>query len=413
MTTAPSTNPTASGDASSADATSARLGALTDALAPRLARLEDVAADLHAHPEIRFTEVHAAARLTAELEEAGFAVERGFAGLETAFVGRWSTTDDPDAPRIAIFCEYDALEGIGHACGHNLIAAMGLGAGLLAKDALTADPAPAHLVVIGSPGEEGAAGKVPMIDAGVLDGVDAAIMAHPGGADVAGGTSLSRVALDIAFTGRASHAAASPESGINALDAATLSLTAIGLLRQQMTTDVRIHGIVTDGGQAPNIIPERAALRVFVRAASRGHLLDDVVPRVRACFEGAALATGCEVTISENTPPYFSMKSNPTLVELARTEMEALGRTVGPDEAMSGSTDMGNVSHVVPAIHPNIKLEAGIDPHTREFAAAAAGPEARSVIADGARLLAGVALRAIREPDVLARARREFDETEG
>lgn len=380
-------------------------------LAAHLPTLVDVAADLHAHPEIRFTEVHAAARLTAELERAGFAVERGFAGLETAFVGRWSTADASEGTTtIAIFLEYDALEGIGHACGHNIIAAAGLGAAIAVREALLADGgAPAHLVVIGSPGEEGAAGKVPMIEHGVLDGIDLAMMVHPAGEDVAASSSLSRVALDVEFTGRASHAAAHPERGINALDASTLALTAIGLLRQQLPSDVRIHAIVTDGGQAPNIIPEHTAIRAFVRAEDRELLLQDVVPRVQACFHGAAIATGCEVLIEERTPPYFSLRPNPALAGLAEQALVALGRPPAVAPQMGGSTDMGNVSHVVPAIHPMLSLVPDCSPHTREFAEAAGGEAAEPVIADGAALLAAVALAAFRDPAVVAEAKATFE----
>lgn len=379
-------------------------------LAAHLPMLVDVAADLHAHPEIRFTEVHAAARLTAELEGAGFAVQRGFAGLETAFVGRWSTTAAPEGTTtIAIFLEYDALEGIGHACGHNIIAAAGLGAALAIRDALQEEAgSPAHLVVIGSPGEEGAAGKVPMIEHGVLDGVDLAMMIHPAGEDVAVASSLSRVALDVEFTGRASHAAAHPERGINALDAATLALTAIGLLRQQLPDDARIHAIVTDGGQAPNIIPEHAAIRAFVRAEDRDLLLTDIVPRVQACFHGAAIATGCEVLIEERTPPYFSLRPNPTLGGLAAQALVALGRPPAVAPQMGGSTDMGNVSHVVPAIHPMLTLAADCSPHTREFAEAAGSAAADAVIADGAALLAATALAAFRDRAIVEEAKATF-----
>lgn len=375
-----------------------------------LPMLVEVAADLHAHPEIRFTEVHAAARLTAELEQAGFAVERGFAGLETAFVGRWSTPDASEGTAtVAIFLEYDALEGIGHACGHNIIAAAGLGAAIAARDALLTDGGtPAHLVVIGSPGEEGAAGKVPMIEHGVLDGVDLAMMVHPAGEDVAASGSLARVALDVEFTGRASHAASHPERGVNALDASTLALTAIGLLRQQLPADVRVHAIVTDGGQAPNIIPEHSAIRAFVRAQDRELLLRDVVPRVQACFQGAAIATGCAVLIEERTPPYFPLRSNPVLAGLAEQALVALGRPPAVAPQMVGSTDMGNVSHVVPAIHPMLSLVADCSPHTREFAEAAGGDAAAALIADGAALLAAVALAAFRDPAVVAEAKATF-----
>jgi amidohydrolase len=403
LTTRPAT-------ASAAAAMPATLDALRPSLAGHIDTLVDIAADLHAHPEIRFTEHHAAARLTAELDRAGFAVQRGFAGLDTAFVGRWSPHGaDADAPTVAIFCEFDALEEIGHACGHNLIAACGIGAAMLVKDALTAEPANANLVVIGSPGEEGAAGKVPMIEAGVLDGVDIAIMVHPAGTDAVRGSSLSRVALDVDFHGRAAHAAAAPERGRNALDGATLSLTAIGMLRQHLTDDVRVHAIITNGGEAPNIIPEHAALRIFVRAGDREHLLNDVVPRVRACFEGAAIATGTTVEIAENTPPYFSLRANPTLVDLAEAAYGVLGRELEPDPTLGGSTDMGNVSHVVPAIHPMIRLVADAVPHTREFAASAGDPElARTTIADGALMLAATALAAVRDPAIIADAQETF-----
>jgi amidohydrolase len=380
------------------------------ALAAHMPNLIDVAADLHANPEIRFVEFHAAARLTTELETAGFAVERGYAGLETAFVGRWSTPDaGASTTTIAVFLEYDALEGLGHACGHNIIAAAGLGAALAVKDALTAEGgAAAHLVVVGSPGEEGAAGKVPMIEHGVLEGVDLAMMIHPAAEDVAGSTSLSRVALDVEFTGRASHAAAHPEQGVNALDAATLALTAIGLLRQQLPDDTRVHAIVTDGGQAPNIIPEHAAIRAFVRAQDRDELLGSIVPRVQACFEGAAIATGCEVLIEERTPAYFSLRPNPTLVGLAEQALVALGRTPVVAPEMSGSTDMGNVSLVVPAIHPMISLLPGCSPHTREFAEAAGSRAAAPVIEDGAALLAATALAAFRDDAIVAEAKATF-----
>ncbi|GLJ61404.1 putative peptidase/amidohydrolase [Microbacterium barkeri] len=373
--------------------------------------LVDVAADIHAHPEIRFTEVHAAERLSRELETAGFAVQRGFAGLDTAFVARWSSAaEDEPAPRIAVFCEYDALEGIGHGCGHNLIAAAGLGAGLALKDALEGSSTRAHVVVVGSPGEEGAAGKVPMIEGGVLDGIDAAIMIHPSNEDSVVNFTLSRVALDVTFTGRAAHAAVSPELGVNALDAATLALSAIGLLRQQMLPSDRVHGIITDGGQAPNIIPERSALRVFVRSETRAHLMDDLVPRVTACFEGAAIATGCSVEIAENTPAYHSLITNSVLGALADAAMRGLGRVPEATPPTKGSTDMGNVSQVVPAIHPVLLLDRDATPHSHDFAAAADGEAAEGVVLDGALLLAATALVAFERPELVEAAQDAFDQ---
>lgn len=380
-------------------------------LPARRERLFDVARDIHAQPEIRFEERHAAARLVAELRESGFDTIAGYAGLETAFVGRWSTPGaTEDAPRIAIFCEYDALEGIGHGCGHNIIAASGLGAAQMVKDVLAGgEDVPAHLMVVGSPAEEGAAGKVPLIEAGLLEGVDVAMMTHPAGFNEAHFESMARVALDVTFHGRASHAAGSPEDGINALDASTLSLTAIGLLRQQIKDGARIHAIVTDGGQAPNIIPERSALRVFVRSGDSIYLREELVPRVQRCFEGAAIATGCQVEQVQNTPAYLTMETPAVLADLTLEGFAALGREAASGPGFSGSTDMGNVSHVVPAMHPMLELVPGIANHTVEFAAAAVGDAAERVIEDGALLLAASALELIRRPELREQAQRDFE----
>lgn len=372
--------------------------------------LEDIAADIHAHPEIRFTEFHAAARLTKELEDHGFSVQRGFANLDTAFVGRWSSSSaTSESPTVAVFCEYDALEGIGHGCGHNVIAAAGMGASFLIKDFLETNQfTDGHLVVVGSPGEEGAAGKVPMIEAGILDGVDCAIMVHPGCENKVLAPTMARVALDIDFTGRAAHAAGKPHEGVNALDASTLALNAIGLLRQQMTDDVRIHSIIVDGGQAPNIIPEYSSIRCLVRADDNQHLRSTVLPRVENCFRGAGLATGCEVSIRQNTPAYLAVETNSVLAQFAEEAYSELGREIYKPFKRYGSTDMGNVSQVVPAIHPVIELTSEANPHTHEFAAAAGSQEANSTIADGAVMLAATALSVFSEPSILTRLQESF-----
>ncbi|MFH5821008.1 M20 family metallopeptidase [Georgenia sp. AZ-5] len=384
-------------------------------LEPLLADVQDqlvaLARDIHAHPQVRFQEEHAAAALVAALRADGVSTETGFAGLPTAFVGRWSSpAAGPGAPTLAIFCEYDALEGIGHGCGHNVIAAAGLGAALVTKAWLKRHPGvPAHLLVVGSPGEEGGGGKVPMVEAGLLDGVDAAMMVHPSSVDLVAMPTLGRVALDIDFTGRPSHASASPEQGVNALDAATLAWSAIGMLRQQMPPEVRVHGIVTDGGQAPNIIPEHAALRVFVRAPDAGRL-HALVPRVEDCARGAALATGCNVTIEQRTPPYHPLLTNSVMGQIVTAAMELVGRQVGAGSSGMGvgSTDMGNVSQLVPSVHPTLKLEEGLDLHTREFATAAAGPRMASAVLDGARVLAATALTLFTDPAALSRVKKEF-----
>src|SRR5690625_5030443 len=375
-----------------------------------LPMLTDVASDLHAHPEIRFTEVYAARRLTFELEEHGFEVQRGYAGLDTAFVARWKTTDTSETtPTVGIFCEYDALEEIGHACGHNIIAASGLGAGLLLKSTLERDGnTAANLTIIGSPGEEGGAGKVPMIEAGVLDDIDAAIMIHPYGQDAVASASLARVALEVEFTGRASHAAAAPGLGRNALDPATLTLNASGLLRQQLRDDVRIHAIITNGGQAPNIIPEHTGIHAFVRCRDTDYLHQEVIPRVRRCIDGAAYATECKAEVKSPVPAYDSLVSNPVLVEVADAAYRTLDRMPKEVGDVFGSTDMGNVSQIIPSIHPMISLGEGLTPHTRDFATAANGPYAEKTISDGALILAATALSIFRDPEIAADAHEAF-----
>ena len=390
---------------------------LNSALRGYLPELVEISTALHENPEIRFEEEFACETLSSALEEHGFEVKRGIGGLETAFMGEWAPSDgDEDRVTVAVFCEFDALEEIGHACGHNIIATAGLGAALLIKDFYEEKPSgreKVYLKVIGSPGEEGGAGKVPLIDAGVLDGVDFAVMVHPYGEDQVGGISMARVAIDVEFVGRASHAAAAPDKGVNALDAATLSLSAIGLLRQQLRDETRVHSIITDGGQAPNIIPEHTSIRTFVRSFDQDYLLGEVVPRVEDCFRGAGLATGCEVEIRQVTPPYLSMNPNPTMSKLVEKNIELLGRKPELLPRMTGSTDMANVSHVVPAIHPMISLEAGLNPHTREFAGAAIGPNMSNTIGDGALLLALTSIEIIEDKALLGSVQEEFQKSKG
>lgn len=220
-------------------------------------------------------------------------------------------------PTIAFFCEYDALEELGHGCGHNIIAAAGLGAGLLAADWLMRNAeVGGRVVVVGSPGEEGGGGKVFLIDGGCLEGIDAAMMIHPAGDNLSRMTTLARAGLDFTFKGRAAHAGLSPERGINALDAAVLTLNAIGLLRQQLPPDAQVHAVITRGGDAPNIIPEIAAIRAYVRAPTIQTLEENVKPRVENCARGAALATGAKVDIKPTGPTYASLRPNRVLGDL-------------------------------------------------------------------------------------------------
>lgn len=379
-------------------------------LAPFDDELISLALDIHAHPQIRFEETHAAAVLTDSAEAHGFQVERGIAGMATAFIARYRNGDHDDAPTVAIFCEYDALEGIGHCCGHNIIAAAGLGGGLVAKAWLQAHPeVPANLLVIGSPGEEGGGGKIPIIEAGYVEGVAAALMVHPGGSDERFMPSLGRNALDVDFIGQAAHASASPWEGRNALDAATLAWAAIGMLRQQLTDDVRVHGIITDGGQAPNIIVQHTSMRIFCRAADADGLVK-VVQRVSDCINGAALAAGVQARIVQNTPPYLPLIDNAPLLGIVDEVFNAQGRPAPQHgEGMGAcSTDMGNVSHLVPAIHPVIAIGENLVLHTAELATAAVGERMAPAVRDGAVMLAVTALAVLTDADLRRETADDF-----
>jgi amidohydrolase len=380
-----------------------RLGELTE-------RLLGVSHSIHANPEIRFEEVRSSALLAAQLEEQGFEIEKPLAGLETAFLATFDTKRP--GPRVAIFCEYDALPEIGHACGHNVIASAGLGAALLTKDLITREEVGGTLLVVGSPAEEGGGGKVPIIDAGVLDGVDAAMMLHPGGENLSAMRTLSRASMEVTFTGRAAHAAVSPHEGVNALDAAVLTLNAVALLRQQVTPDVRIHTIIREGGEAHNIIPEVARVGISLRSEDPRVMLDELRPRVENCIKGAALATGATADIEHVDPPYLSIQPNPILEQIVDEAYQRIGRTTEPhrEEVFPGSTDMGNVSQVVPSIHPNIEIVPGLTMHSRRATELVGGEHGDRAVLDGALMLAMTATALFRSPDLVARVKEEFRE---
>ncbi|GAA3732632.1 M20 family metallopeptidase [Streptomyces tremellae] len=390
------------------------------ALAAR-AHTEDLRGELlalshavHAEPELRFEEHVAAARLRALLDAHGFAVDAGTAGLPTAF--RATREQGGGGPTLAVFCEYDALPGLGHGCGHNVIAAAGAGAALATARLLSERHVPGRIVVLGSPGEEGGGGKVRLVEAGALDGVDAAVMVHAAGYDAVSRTNLGRLSLEAVFTGRASHASAAPEGGRNALDAATLLLVAIGLLRQQTTPDTRIHAKIAEGGQSINIIPERTRVELFARCLDSGYLRGRLLDAVRDCVRGAAIATGTSYTFEEVAPAYDPVLANPVLAALAADAFAALGRPVPPGTGWAGaagSTDMGNVSQRVPALHPYVCAVPGAALHTRDFAAGAAGPDADAAVLDGAAMLAGVLGALFTEPGRLAQAKAAFAAADG
>jgi amidohydrolase len=369
---------------------------------------------IHDKPELRFEEHHASGLLRRFLAGQGFAVRAGIAGMPTAF--RAERTFGPGGPVIAVFCEFDALPGIGHACGHNIIATAGAGAAAavarwLAGAESAGRPPAGTLVVLGSPGEEGGGGKVRLAEAGELAGIDAAIMVHPAGFDSVARTNLGRISLRATFTGLASHAAAAPERGRNALDAATLLLVAIGLLRQQVRADSRIHAKVAEGGDSINVIPERSVVELFIRSPDSGYLRGRLWDALRDCVAGSALATGTTWDLAEPAPAYDPVRSNPVLAELAAAAFAQVGRDVDPTAVTgnAGSTDMGNVSQVVPALHPYLQVEPGLAIHTREFAVAARGLAGDRAVLDGAVMLAMMAGALLTRPALVTAAQAAFD----
>jgi amidohydrolase len=292
---------------------------------------------------------------------------------------------------VAICCEYDALPGIGHACGHNVIAAAGVGAGL-ALAAVAAD-AGGRVRILGTPAEEGGAGKVLMADQGAFEGVDAAMMVHPAGADMSAMDVLAASLLEVEYHGQAAHAAAFPHLGRNALDAAVLGYVNVSALRQHIENTERIHGVFTRGGDKANIVPDFTAMSWMVRSARAASLLP-LRERVVACLEAGAAATGCRMEHRIVSRDYADMIDNPVLVELYRANSAVLGRPLAstapsPDVRVTGSTDMGNVSYLVPSIHPMIKVApAGVSIHTATFAGHARSPEADRAVIDGAKAMA-------------------------
>jgi amidohydrolase len=374
-----------------------------DARRDALIRTSDT---IHANPELAFQEFEAVALLTSILEQEGFAVQRGVAGLETAFVASY-TSQKGDRPVVAILAEYDALAELGHACGHNIIGTSSVGAGLAVQSVL--DQLPGTIQVVGTPAEEGGAGKVIMAEAGIFDGVDVAMMVHPSTRTMTRRTSLACYDLKMEFFGQAAHAAGSPDKGINALDACILTYNNVSLLRQQLTDDVRIHGIITHGGAAPNIIPDYVAAEFLVRAAEKDDALV-VLDKVEDCARAGALAAGAEVKLTRGNEYYANMVPSTVLADLFDVNLTALGREVQLPEPSGrmGSTDMGNVSHVVPALHPYVTIAPDeVAGHSPEFRAAAASPEGHAGLLDAAKALAMTAIDLFSSPELVDAAWKE------
>lgn len=350
---------------------------------------------LHADPELGWEEHRSSARVAGLLARHGFAVEQPYLGLATAFRAVFGGGLAAPEPRFTVgfLAEYDALPGLGHACGHNLIAAMSAGAAI----ALATVAADLGIVVevIGTPAEEGYGGKIELLERGAFAELDFALMAHPAPVDVAEAEPFAVAHWHVRYDGRAAHAAAYPERGVNANDAFLIAQTAIALLRQQLPPSARVHGVQTRGGEAPNAIPERTEGRWYVRAETTLELLA-LEKRVLACFEAGALASGARLTVTPEGGRYAEMRSDREAQELYRSNALALGRdfTADPGAAAMNraSTDMGNVSQLVDAIHPYIGVGGEASNHQPGFAQACVGPAAEQALRDGATALAWTAL---------------------
>jgi len=352
-----------------------------DRAAPALVELSHT---IHAHPELAFEEVRSSAWVAEALAAGGFEVEAGACDLPTAFVA----TAGSGPLTIGICAEYDALPGIGHACGHNVIAAAAVGAGLALAG--VADDLGLTVKVFGTPAEEGGGGKILMLQRGAFDGVHAAMMVHPAPVELLHMECLAVSHFDVHYKGKEAHASAYPEQGVNAADAITVAQVAIGLLRQHLEPGDQVHGIVTHGGEAPNVVPAHTSAKWYVRAPTLDRLAA-VEPRIHRCFEAGALATGASLEIQPQSPPYSEFRPDAELTAVYQRNAEEAGRVFPPAPArpMGGSTDMANVSLALPAIHPMLGIDSlpAVN-HQPEFAAAAITPVADRAVRDGALAMA-------------------------
>ena len=361
---------------------------------------------LFENPELAFQEFRAADSLTRWLDGEGFAVERGVAGLDTAFVGSWGHGD----PRIAFLLEYDALPEIGHACGHNLIATGGITAATAVRRVMDRNGIGGSLTVIGTPAEEDGGGKIIQLEAGVFDGIDAALMFHPGDKTLPWRHTLACAELRIRFHGLAAHAAKTPWLGRNALTAMIQFFVAVDGMRQHISPLARIHGVITNGGAQANIIPDLTEASLLVRHTRVGEVRE-LAGQVRACAAAAALATGTQVEITEPVPVYAERKANRTIARTLWRHLEDLGVevTTPSNTEPGGSSDAGNVSQRLPLIHPYLKIvETGTSSHSIAFAEAAGSEHAHEVTMQMAQGLARTALDLFASPSLMQEVQHEF-----
>lgn len=362
---------------------------------------------IHENPEIGNEEFFASNLLTNILADAGFSVEKAVAGHQTSFVARKKAAKA--GPSIAFLAEYDALPGLGHACGHNIIGTAGVAAAIALSKVI--EETGGEVVVFGTPAEEGGpngSAKGSFVKHGFLEGIDAALMIHPSNETRLTTSSLAVDPLDFEYIGKAAHAASAPHEGINALDAVIQLFNGLNALRQQLRDDARIHGIITHGGDAPNIIPGYAKTRFYIRAATREYL-DEVTAKVKKVAEGAALATGTKLNIIAFQNRVDNLLINQHYNQVFKEVIEKLGEKVVLDDVGIGSTDAGNISQVVPTIHPYIKIgSSALVGHTSEFCEAARSETGDHALITGAKGLALTALHLLTDQEVLAEIKAEF-----
>ena len=377
---------------------------IKDAVESQRQQLIQLSLNIHDNPELGFEEKKASAWLTGYLEDSGFHIERGIAGLATAF----RATYGQGSPKFALLAEYDALPKIGHGCGHNIIAASAVGAAVASKSIV--DQLGGSIVVLGTPGEEVLGGKIDIVKGGAFEEIDVAMIIHPDVRNKPTEEALACSTLEVEFFGRPAHAASQPHRGINALDAMILAFTSINSLRQHIRGDARIHGIITDGGEAPNIVPAHSAAVFLIRALDYDYLAE-LKDKVLNCFTGASVASGARLEYRWRDRTYAPMKSNMTLAGLFKQNLESLGRhveTFDPHFGL-GSTDMGNVSQVVPSIHPTIAIASSeVLIHTPEFAAAAASQAGHEGLMDAGKALAMTVADILSQPGILDKIKQEF-----
>lgn len=369
------------------------------------ADLYEMSEHLYHHPEIGDEEYESMKLLVTFLESHHFEVETGIVNRPTAFRAEYKS--GKPGPTIAYLAEYDALPGIGHGCGHNLIGTMSVGAGVALSKLV--DKTGGNIVVLGTPAEETNGAKVPMSAEGVFDGIDVAMILHPGNESSESGKSLAMDALRFHYKGKSSHAAASPEKGINALDSVLQLFSGINALREHVSSDVRIHGIITEGGLAANIVPDNAVADFYIRAAERNNL-NEVVEKVKNIAHGAALMTGATLEISNYELSYDNMVTNQKLSEAFTKNLKKISDyPIQPRKLDSGSIDMGNVSQVVPAIHPYISLNnPDLVFHTTEFADQTITADGKQTLFDGALSLASTGYDVLTDEELLTAIKEEF-----